>query len=242
MNFIENLNTFRAAIPGQDWGALAWFAACWMGYTFYSAHHGWARRSLMRGTDRLRMAWMRRMLEREVRIMDAALLNTLMLSVSFFASTAILIVGSLIAALGAVDREIQLTADLGFLVAASRETWTLKLFSLIVVFIYAFFKLTWSIRQFNRCAILIGAAPPHDQLDDDAQRRAWARRLGRLNTLAGEDFNLGLRAYYFGLALLAWFVHPGVFAGASVWVVAVLYRREFASEPAALLGEDEAAP
>ena len=195
MNFIENLNTFRAAIPGQDWGALAWFAACWMGYTFYSAHHGWARRSLMRGTDRLRMAWMRRMLEREVRIMDAALLNTLMLSVSFFASTAILIVGSLIAALGAVDREIQLTADLGFLVAASRETWTLKLFSLIVVFIYAFFKLTWSIRQFNRCAILIGAAPPHDQLDDDAQRRAWARRLGRLNTLAGEDFNLGLRAY-----------------------------------------------
>ena len=104
-------------------------------------------------------------------------------------------------------------------------------------------QLTWSIRQFNRCAILIGAAPPHDQLERrTAQRRAWARRLGQLNTLAGEDFNLGLRAYYFGLALLAWSRPSGVFAGASVWVVAVLYRREFASEPAALLGEETRPP
>lgn len=238
MNFVENLNGFRAAIPWPDWCALAWFAACWIGYTLYSGHEGWARRSLMRGTDRLRTAWMKRMLDREVRIMDAALLNTLMLSVSFFASTAILIVGGSIAALGAIEREMQLTANLGLRVAASRETWTLKLLSLTGVFIYAFFKLTWSIRQFNRCAILIGAAPPFDRMDD-AQRQAWARRLGRLNTLAGDDFNRGLRGYYFGLALLAWFVHPGVFAGASMGVVAVLYRREFASEPAALLGEDE---
>ena len=238
MNFIENLNGFRAAIPGSDWGALAWFAACWIGYTLYADREGHACRSLVRGTDRLRTVWMERMLEREVRIMDAALLNTLMLSVSFFASTAILIIGSLIAALGAVDREMQLTANLGLLVAASREVWTLKLFSLITVFIYAFFKLTWSIRQFNRCAILIGAAPPRDQLDE-SQRHAWARRLGRLQALAGDDFNRGLRAYYFGLALLAWFVHPGAFVGASIWVVAVLYRREFASEPTALLSEDE---
>ena len=87
-----------------------------------------------------------------------------------------------------------LTANLGFLVAANRETWTLKLFVLIVVFIYAFFKLTWSLRQFNRCAILIGAAPLPDQIDD-AGRRGWARRLGRLNTLAGDDFNLGPVSY-----------------------------------------------
>jgi uncharacterized membrane protein len=202
MNFIENLNGFLTAIPVADGCALAWFAACWIGYTVYSGHEGWARRSLMRGTDRLRAAWMKRMLDREVRIVDAALLNTLMLSVSFFASTAILIVGSLIAALGTVDREMPLTANLGFLVAASRETWTFRLFSPVGVFIYAFFELTWSIRQFDRRAILIDAAPPHDQLDD-ARRQAWARCLGRLNALAGDDFNRGLRAYCFGLALLA---------------------------------------
>ena len=238
MEFIENLNRFRVAVPWLDWFALAWLAACWIGYTAYADHEGRACRSLIRGTDRMREVWMDRLLEREVRIVDAALLNNLMHSVSFFASTAILIIGGLIAALGAVDREVQLTANLGLLVTASRETWTLKLFALIVVFIYAFFKLTWSLRQFNRCTILVGAAPPCDQLDEP-KRRAWTRRLGRLNALAGYDFNCGLRAYYFGLALLAWFVHPWLFIGASVWVVVVLYRREFASEPVALLSDDE---
>ena len=73
MNFIENLNGFRAAIPWPDWCALAWFAVCWIGYTLYSGHEGWARRSLMRGTDRLRAAWMRRMLDREVVKMEGRL-------------------------------------------------------------------------------------------------------------------------------------------------------------------------
>ncbi|MBL8259308.1 MAG: DUF599 domain-containing protein [Candidatus Competibacteraceae bacterium] len=239
MNFTEGLHHFLAAIPRLDLLALAWFAVCWIGYTLYSSRGGRAHRSLMRGTDRLRAIWMERMLERDVRIVDSTLLSTLMHSVSFFASTTILIIGSLIAALGAIDHEMALTANLGFLIAANRETWTLKLFSLIVVFIYAFFKLTWSLRQFNRCAILIGAAPLPDQLDA-AGRQGWAWRLGRLNTLAGDDFNLGLRAYYFGMALLAWFIHPVAFAVASVWVVLVLYRREFSSEPALLLSEEDA--
>jgi uncharacterized membrane protein len=238
MTFFDHLNLFLVTIPASDWFALAWFAVCWIGYTVYASREGRSCRSLIRGTDRMRMAWMERLLEREVRLLDSGLLGNLMHSVSFFASTAMLIIGSLIAALGAVDHAMQWVANLGLLAAAGREAWTLKLIALIVVFIYAFFKLTWSLRQFNRCAILIGAAPPHDQLDDSS-RRTWARRLGRLNALAGDDFNCGLRAYYFGLALLAWFVHPGAFAGASVWVVVVLYRREFASEPVVLLSEDE---
>lgn len=237
MNFLDHVNLFRAAIPGLDWFALAWFAVCWIGYTVYANREGRSCRSLIRGTDRMRTVWMERLLEREVRIVDSTLLGNLMQSVSFFASTTIVIIGGLIAALGAVDHAMQ-WANLGLLVPAGREAWALKLIALIVVFIYAFFKLTWSIRQFNRCTILIGAAPPHNQLDD-SRRRAWARRLGRLSTLAGDDFNRGLRAYYFGLALLAWFVHPWAFAVASVWVVAVLYRREFASEPVMLLSEDE---
>jgi len=47
--------------------------------------------------------------------------------------------------------------------------------------------------------------------------------------LAIYHFNLGLRAYYFSLALLAWFLDPIVFIFSSTWVVAVLYRREFKS-------------
>ena len=234
MAFLEHLNLFRAAIPGLDWLALAWFAVCWIGYTVYANREGRSCRSLIRGTDRMRTVWMERLLEREVRIVDSALLGNLMHSVSFFASTTMLIIGSLIAALGAVDHAVQWASNLGLLVPTGREVWTLKLVTLIVVFIYAFFKLTWSIRQFNRCAILIGAAPSHDQLDD-SKRRVWVRRLGRLNALTGDDFNRGLRAYYFAFAALGWFFSPLAFVVATALVVRILFGREFRSEVVRLL-------
>ncbi len=186
MSAAETLNLFRTTIPWMDGFALAWFLACWTGYTLYSNHVHQACQSLIRGTDRMRMIWMERLLEREVRIMDAALLGNLMHSVSFFASTAMVIIGGLIAVLGAVDHAMQWVANVGFLVVASRAVWMLKLIALIVVFIYAFFKLTWSIRQFNRCAILIGAAPLPHQLDDSS-RRAWVRRLKNSNLSQSES-------------------------------------------------------
>jgi uncharacterized membrane protein len=73
---------------------------------------------------------------------------------------------------------------------------------------------------------LVGSAPLAP-VAADAQRRRHAATLAGVVWLAIYHFNLGLRAYYFSLALLTWFVHPAVFMACSAWVVAVLYRREF---------------
>ena len=241
------LQRFFTAISYLDWLSLGGFLSCWLGYTVYADRRSQVGYSLFRGTNYLREVWMERLLEREARIVDASLLAALMHSVSFFASTTMLIIGGLIAALGALDHTIRIAADLG-VSNDGREVWTLKLLTLTVVFVYAFFKLTWALRQFNRCAIMIGAAPPPDQLDGISTvkrvwaRRSWARRLGRLHVLAGDDFNQGLRAYYFALALLSWFVHPMLFLCTSLWVVVILYRREFNSEAVRLLFEEEDAP
>ena len=56
-----------------------------------------------------------------------------------------------------------------------------------------------------------------------------AERAARINGLAGRHQNQGLRAFYFALAALAWFVHPVAFIIATMWVVAVLHRRDFRS-------------
>jgi uncharacterized membrane protein len=48
-------------------------------------------------------------------------------------------------------------------------------------------------------------------------------------THASKDFNQGLRAYYFSLAALSWFVSPWLFMAATTVVVAVLYLREYRS-------------
>lgn len=61
MTFLDHLKLFRTAIPGLDWFALAWFAACWIGYTLYADRKGRVSPSLVRGTDRMRMAWMERL-------------------------------------------------------------------------------------------------------------------------------------------------------------------------------------
>ena len=48
--------------------------------------------------------------------------------------------------------------------------------------------------------------------------------------MAANQFNYGLRAYYFGMATLAWFINPWFFMLVSTGVVVVLYRREFHSD------------
>ncbi|MEE4463530.1 DUF599 family protein, partial [Azotobacter chroococcum] len=64
----------------------------------------------------------------------------------------------------------------------------------------------------------------------EQERKAFAERVARVISLAANQFNFGLRAYYFGLAMLAWFINPWVFMLLTAGVVIVLYRREFHSE------------
>lgn len=224
-------------IPPLDLMALIWFLLCWIGYALVANHQKLTQPNLQQATDAYREDWMLHVLERDNRIADAHLMGSLMGSVSFFASTAILIIGSLVATLGATEQAIAMSAKLPFVAPISPEAWALKVILLLVIFVYAFFKLTWSLRQFNYCCILIGAAPlkPTDQ----EKGYAYAGRAARLNALAGDNFNQGLRGYYFGLAALTWFINPWLFMAVSAWVVAITNRREFASDTLKTLNRPE---
>jgi uncharacterized membrane protein len=63
----------------------------------------------------------------------------------------------------------------------------------------------------------------------DADIDAYARRLAGTNNLAGDDFNRGIRAYYFGLAASGWLLHPLLLAGLALLVLIVLFRRDYRS-------------
>ena len=49
------------------------------------------------------------------------------------------------------------------------------------------------------------------------------------HNLAGDDFNRGIRAYYFGLAASGWLLSPVVLGVLSLSVLIVLYRRDYRS-------------
>jgi uncharacterized membrane protein len=40
------------------------------------------------------------------------------------------------------------------------------------------------------------------------------------------SFNGGIRAFYFAVAWLAWFVHPFAFIGTTAVMVAILFKRQ----------------
>lgn len=216
-----------------DWAALAWFFLCWVGYGWYTESTAHGARGLVGVSHTHRLEWARQMLRREVRMVDSSLVGNLMSSVSFYANTTIYIIAGLMAMWGALDKAILMTAELPFARETGRTLWEIKLLLLIGVFVFAYFKFTWSLRQFNLLSILIGAAPEISSLAEDAER--YAQKLARVNTLAGDEFNRGIRAYYFGLSALAWFVQPWLFLVVTALVVAVLYRRDYASKTLAAL-------
>jgi len=221
-------------ITPADGFAILFFLVVWVGYTFFADRRGRVpmtegRVNLMNTMHGYRLRWMERMLKRENRMVDVTIISTQMRSVSLFASTTIFIIGGLVAILGAVDEARAVAAQFPLIVEqASAKLWDLKVLMLLVIFAYAFFKFAWSLRQFNYVLALIGAAPMpgEEPLADDA---GIAGRIARLATLAVHGFNRGVRAYYFGLAALTWAANPLVFIAATLWVVLVLYRREFRS-------------
>ncbi len=213
-------------IPAADIVSLVWFVGLWVGYTLYADRLSHRPHSLRQVMHAHRYEWMRRMLERESRIVDASILNNLLQGVSFFASTTLLILLGMVTILGATDRVILLVRELPFTSKMTLVQWELKLLVLIIIFVHAFFKFTWAMRQFNYCSILVGSAPPPG---DESVHDNYARRAALVSTQAAKDYNQGLRAYYFALAALGWFMSPWMFVSATTVVVAVLYWREYYS-------------
>jgi uncharacterized membrane protein len=174
---------------------------------------------------------MRRMLLRDNRIADASVIGNLERNASFFASSTLIILAGILTVLGSTDRAVSVLADLPFVQPASRGISELKLLGLAVVFVYAFFTFSWCMRQYNFAAILVGSAPMIGERHvSEQERKAFAERTARVISLAANQFNFGLRSYYFGLAMLAWFINPWFFMIVTTGVVLVLYRREFHSD------------
>jgi uncharacterized membrane protein len=209
-------------IPITDIIGLIWFVAVWAGYTGYADRYARRSQSLRAVMHAYREQWMQQMLVRDNRVMDVNILRNLLQGVAFFASATLLVLAGLLTILGSTDKAIEVVRALPFAAKTTLVQWELKLLVLCVIFIYAFFKFTWALRQFNYCSTLIGAAPKGPD-------NAFARRAAEVATRASKDFNQGLRAYYFSLAALSWFVSPWLFMVATTAVVVVLYVREYRS-------------
>jgi uncharacterized membrane protein len=218
-------------LPLIDSIALTWFLLMWIGYDRFAEYWSRSHASLLCHVNEARHAWMLRLTYRENRIADVALMANLSSSPTFFASTTIIIIGGLFAMLGGTSKVVHVVQEIPFSVDVPEQVWNFKIIVLICIFVFAFFRFTWALRQFNFCSIMIGSAPNLADYKDgpDSARVDFADRSGKLVALAGESFNDGLRGYYFAIAAMTWFVQPLFYMVATSVVVVVLYFREFHS-------------
>ncbi len=215
---------------------LLWFLGCWVGYTRFAKRRSATEICLASVMHMYRREWMMQMMYRDNRMSDMSAISTLERNVSFFASSALIILAGILTLLGYIDQAIVLFHDLPLAADQSRLQWEAKIFLLVVIFVYAFFKFTWSLRQVGFAAVLIGAAPDASKAAiGDEEIRQTSERVARVVSMAAHHFNFGIRSYYFALAVLAWFVSPWLFVAATALVVFVLYRREFHSSALATL-------
>jgi uncharacterized membrane protein len=232
---MDTAQTVIRLLPWLDWAALLLFFAGWGGYVWFARHLADQRPSLLASTNRIRRDWMLQVTHREVRVVDGVLLQNMSTSPSFFASTTILIIGGLLALLGSSSAS-QVVSEIPFAVRTSSLVFDMKVALMLSIFVYAFFRFTWSMRQYTFGSLMVASAPEASQFaEQQLSREAFAERAGRVVGLAAETFNDGLRACYFAFAALGWFVSPVLFAVATGGVIYVLYQREFHSDVLAVL-------
>jgi uncharacterized membrane protein len=222
---------------GLDLVALAWFLGIWITYAAVIESTRYGGNGLNSLMDRYREVWIRRMLERDMRMVDMQIMAALQNGTAFFASTSLIAIGGALTLLRSPDEVLTVLATLPFSIETTRTQWEAKVIGLAVIFIYAFFKFAWAYRLYNYVAILFGATPfAADK--DNPEAAAHVVRTARLFTSAGRHFNRGQRAFFFALAYLGWFISPSVFMVTTAAALIVMWARQFVSDSRrAVLGE-----
>lgn len=226
MNLLDEL-VAMVPLTWLDGAALVLFVAVWAGYQWYADYGSTARPRLSREIERFTSEWLTRMAERDNRMVDVNVLRNLTRSSQFFASTTMLILGALVALMGYAEKAASIVAELPFTQQVSERAWELKIVLLLLIFVYAFFKFSWSIRQFSFSSILVGATKK--PTPNPEQYAVHTDRIAVIVSFANRNFNQGLRAYYFGVAALSWFLHPALMIAVTLGVIYVLHQREFRS-------------
>ncbi len=196
---------------------------CWFAYNYGVPLLERKRPSLSVIMSMQRRRWVANAVRRESPL-DAILAGNLMGSVSFLASTSVLLVLAVFTAFGNLTPLMETLSTLGLQADYSIADVQIHLFVMLSVFVLSFFSFTLALRQFNHFCIMVGAID-HSGHTSDGEIDAIAQ----LNSLAAKNFNNGIRAYYFSVATVAWFANQWLAIAASLITVAFLIHREFFS-------------
>lgn len=223
-----------SSLNGLDGLAVAVLIAVWIGLSWWIEHPTAKHPSVTVVMSDYRREWMRVMVTRDTRIFDSQIIGSLRQGTAFFASTCLLAVGGVLALIGNVD-PLRGVAEEIAMVQSPTVIWQIKLGLVLVLLSNAFLKFVWANRVFGYCSVMI-AAVPNDP--NDKMAMPMAAKAGELNIRAAMNFNRGLRSMYFALGSVAWLAGPWALFIAVATTAWVVWSREFASVPRAIIMDD----
>ena len=196
---------------------------CYFAYNIIVPQVEKLRPSLSTIMNMQRRRWVANATQRESPF-DAILSGTILGSVSFLASTAVLLILAIFAVFGQVPALMTTLNSLSLERIYTVTDVQLHLVVMLAMFVLAFFAFTLSLRQFNHFCIMLGAVD-HSEPTSEEEIEA----ITRMNALGARNFNSGVRAYYFSVATVAWFVSEWLPIITCVATILILAHREFFS-------------
>lgn len=190
----------------EDVVALALFLVLTLGYhSFYA----WLTRqrpldTVMGKIHLYRRTWIKRVIDKENHTMAVQALRNLLMTSSFMASSALLVM--------AVILQFRFSA-------VPPPDLTMKLDLLVAIFAFAFLSFLFGIRYLNQLTILIAADP---DLISHVEPVDAVTYLSNLLNRANNRFTYGQRAFYFSVPAVAWLMSAYAMIAAELVLAAYL--------------------
>jgi uncharacterized membrane protein len=227
MTFLEHI----ALLSNLDYLAAAFLLLIWPLLGWHIEHSPASRPSVTKIMSENRREWLRVFIDRDPRIFDSQIMSSLRQGTSFFASTCVLAIGGVLALVANTDPLRGVAAEVSS-TAVPALIWQVKLGLVALLLTDGFLKFVWANRVFGYCSVMM-AAVPNDPADPRCAPRA--AQAAELNIRAAVNFNRGLRSMYFALGALAWLFGAIALIVATLFVVWIVWSREFASLPRDIL-------
>ena len=198
-----------------DYAGMAVFVLCTAVYhSFYAFWTGQHPLETVKGKIALyRRTWVKRILDRDEQMLAVQSLRNLLMTSSFMASSALLVIAVVLNYLLGIGPSGTATT------APGDDLLKFKLLLLVVVYGYAFFSFLLSTRYLNHFTILVGA--DRDLIGSVEPVDAVTFLTNILNR-AGNRFTMGQRAFYFSLPAVAWVVDARAFLALTLLVFVYL--------------------
>jgi uncharacterized membrane protein len=168
-------------------------------------------------TRHLRTFWVEMIMEQKRDILAVQTLRNWVMASSFLASTAILIGLGILSYIIQHKNIAELPFSFNLIMASLHNINILKIFLLFLIFSFAFFNFTLSIRYYNHVNFMINVPLDRDEL-------VTVGSVTRVLNLGMIHYTLGMRAYYLSGPFFLWLFGPIWMLLGSLSLLIVLYR------------------